>query len=102
MIHSAYINVMMLDSDRFSLNGVVKVLQNKLPYTVVRHSIKLQGKIDLLISGRDAVSLCAAQHYASCLSPEGQLMMISNTPGQRWHRLPHSLHSSAQWYLHRR
>ena len=102
MKDSAYITVMMLDSDRFFQHGLVQVLQHQLPHTVFRQSARLQGSVDLLIAGCDAVSLCAAQHYAHRLSPEGQLVTIGESPLQRWQTLPPPLGVCRQWHLHRR
>jgi len=102
MTDRAYITVMMLDSDRFFQEGVVQVLKNQLPHTVVRHSAKLEGNVDLLIAGCDAVSLCAAQHFAARMSPDGQLITITDTAHQCWQSLPPLLQTFPQWMLSRR
>lgn len=102
MFNHRSMTVMMFDLDRYFVGGILHFLQSRYPHVVIRLSSRQVKNVDLLLTGMDPVSLCAAQHYAPMMTADSQLLLVRDPHEDACRRLPGGLQGQSTWHLHRR
>ncbi|MBD8163266.1 helix-turn-helix transcriptional regulator [Erwinia persicina] len=96
------LTLMMFDHDRYFADGVLRFLQSHYSQVVVRLSVRQVTTVDLMMTGMEAVSLCASQQYARRLTAQSQLLVVHDRAEPGWRPLPESLQGYPVKHLHRR
>ncbi len=96
------LTLVMFDHDRFFVEGVLRFLQSQYPHTVRRLSTRPVKKVDLLLTGLDAVSLCASLQFGRMMTAESQLVVVHHSFEESCRGLPPGLQRYPTRHLHPR
>lgn len=102
MLNLRSMTLMMFDHDRFFVGGILHYLQTRYPHLIIRFTSRQVKKVDLLLTGMDPVSLCAAKHYAPIMTDDSQLLLVRDPDEEACRSLPAGLQCQSTWHLHRR
>lgn len=96
------ITLMLFDQDRYFIDGVQRLIQERYPHVVTRSETRQVNKVDVLLTGMDAVSLCASREYMRMMTAESQLLVVHEPHELCWQGLPPALQRCRAQYLNRR
>lgn len=95
------LTILMFDHDRYFVEGVLRFIQSQYPHTVTRLSTRPVNKVDLLLTGMDAVSLCASLQSVRMMTAESQLLVVHHNTEDGCRGLPSGLQRYPARHFHR-
>jgi len=102
MNHINRLTLMIIDNNRFFLDGVLAFIESQYPDVTIRLSGRKVKQIDVLMVGLDRVSLSTARCYSHRLAARSRVLMIHDDCNARQSSIPFSLRQHNLIHMHRK
>lgn len=96
------LTIMLIDSNRFFLDGMLVFIRSHYPDVIIKSSGRRVHKIDLLMTGLDRVSVSVARFYTPMLSHNGKVLLMHEADEVNRDAIPESLKPHSLIHMHKR